>query len=74
MAQGGAKNFVDLAVLRVISGAFEATADPAFVLVRREALFLTSFLLAYQKLKNALLRRSPALGSLENSNRRSSAT
>ncbi|KAH8800247.1 major facilitator superfamily domain-containing protein [Xylogone sp. PMI_703] len=33
MAQAGAKNFVGLAILRVISGAFEAIADPAFMLI-----------------------------------------
>ncbi len=33
MVQGAARSFTDLAVLRVISGAFEATADPAFVLI-----------------------------------------
>ena len=33
MAQAGSRNFTDLAVLRIISGAVEATADPAFVLI-----------------------------------------
>jgi len=33
MAQAASRNFTDLAVLRVLSGAFEATADPAFVLI-----------------------------------------
>ncbi|KAJ7695062.1 major facilitator superfamily domain-containing protein [Mycena rosella] len=33
MAQAGSRNFADLAVLRTISGAAEATADPAFVLI-----------------------------------------
>jgi MFS family permease len=33
MVQGAARSFTDLAVLRFISGAFEATADPAFVLI-----------------------------------------
>ncbi|KAF5367437.1 hypothetical protein D9758_003800 [Tetrapyrgos nigripes] len=33
MAQAGSRNFTDLAVLRVFSGAAEATADPAFVLI-----------------------------------------
>ncbi|TFL04919.1 MFS general substrate transporter [Pterulicium gracile] len=33
MAQAAAKNFTELAVLRVLSGAFEATADPAFVMI-----------------------------------------
>ncbi|KAJ7281916.1 MFS general substrate transporter [Mycena rebaudengoi] len=33
MAQAASRNFTDLAVLRTISGAFEATADPAFVLI-----------------------------------------
>jgi len=33
MAQAASRNFTELAVLRVLSGAFEATADPAFVLI-----------------------------------------
>ncbi|KAJ7600577.1 MFS general substrate transporter [Mycena floridula] len=33
MAQAAARNFTELAVLRVLSGAAEATADPAFVLI-----------------------------------------
>ncbi|KAJ6504899.1 MFS general substrate transporter [Mycena vitilis] len=33
MAQAGSRNFTDLAILRTISGAAEATADPAFVLI-----------------------------------------
>lgn len=33
MAQAASRNFVDIAVLRVLSGAAEATADPAFVLI-----------------------------------------
>jgi MFS family permease len=33
MAQAASRNFTDLAILRVLSGAFEATADPAFVLI-----------------------------------------
>ncbi|KAE9406312.1 MFS general substrate transporter [Gymnopus androsaceus JB14] len=33
MAQAASRNFTDLAVLRVLSGAAEATADPAFVLI-----------------------------------------
>lgn len=33
MAQAASRNFVDLAILRTLSGAFEATADPAFVLI-----------------------------------------
>jgi MFS family permease len=33
MAQAASRNFTDLAVLRILSGAFEATADPAFVLI-----------------------------------------
>ncbi|KAJ7230726.1 MFS general substrate transporter, partial [Mycena pura] len=33
MAQAASRNFTDLAILRTISGAFEATADPAFVLI-----------------------------------------
>ena len=33
MAQAGAKNFAGLAALRVLSGAFEAIADPAFMLI-----------------------------------------
>ena len=32
-AQACSKRFVDLAVLRVLSGAFEAIADPAFMLI-----------------------------------------
>ncbi|KAI5478369.1 hypothetical protein MNV49_005220 [Pseudohyphozyma bogoriensis] len=32
MAQAGAKKFIDLAVLRILSGAFESIADPAFML------------------------------------------
>ena len=31
MAQAASRSFADLAVLRTLSGAFEATADPAFV-------------------------------------------
>ena len=33
MAQAASRNFTDLAVLRILSGAFEATADPSFVLI-----------------------------------------
>ncbi|KAL0574003.1 hypothetical protein V5O48_007947 [Marasmius crinis-equi] len=33
MAQAASKNFVQLAVLRILSGAFEAIADPAFMLI-----------------------------------------
>ncbi|TRM57590.1 major facilitator superfamily domain-containing protein [Schizophyllum amplum] len=33
MAQAASKNFIDMAVLRTISGAAEATADPAFVMI-----------------------------------------
>ncbi|KIY43647.1 MFS general substrate transporter [Fistulina hepatica ATCC 64428] len=33
MCQAASRNFVDLAVLRTLSGAAEATADPAFVLI-----------------------------------------
>lgn len=33
MAQAAAKNFTGLAVLRILSGAFEAIADPAFMLI-----------------------------------------
>ncbi|KAJ7743088.1 MFS general substrate transporter [Mycena metata] len=33
MAQAASRNFTDLAILRTLSGAFEATADPAFVLI-----------------------------------------
>ncbi|KAK7454621.1 hypothetical protein VKT23_011374 [Stygiomarasmius scandens] len=33
MAQAASRNFTDLAILRVLSGAFEATADPSFVLI-----------------------------------------
>lgn len=33
IAQAGAKNFAALAALRVLSGAFEAIADPAFMLI-----------------------------------------
>ncbi len=33
MAQAASRNFTDLAILRILSGAFEATADPAFVLI-----------------------------------------
>lgn len=33
MAQAASRNFTDLAVLRILSGAAEATADPAFVLI-----------------------------------------
>ncbi|KAK6911067.1 hypothetical protein L486_05319 [Kwoniella mangroviensis CBS 10435] len=33
MAQAAAKNFAELAVLRVLSGAFESIADPAFMLI-----------------------------------------
>ncbi|KAJ7173761.1 MFS general substrate transporter [Mycena filopes] len=33
MAQAGSRNFTDLAILRTISGAAEAVADPAFVLI-----------------------------------------
>ncbi|KAI0455903.1 major facilitator superfamily domain-containing protein [Xylaria acuta] len=33
MAQAGVHNFAGLAVLRIISGAFEAIADPAFMLI-----------------------------------------
>ncbi|KAJ4470101.1 MFS general substrate transporter [Lentinula aciculospora] len=33
MAQAASRNFTELAVLRVLSGAAEATADPAFVLI-----------------------------------------
>ncbi|KAF9458833.1 MFS general substrate transporter [Collybia nuda] len=33
MAQAASRNFTDLAILRVLSGAAEATADPAFVLI-----------------------------------------
>lgn len=33
MCQAASKNFRDLAILRTLSGAAEATADPAFVLI-----------------------------------------
>ena len=33
MAQAASRNFTELAILRVLSGAAEATADPAFVLI-----------------------------------------
>ncbi|EPQ52012.1 MFS general substrate transporter [Gloeophyllum trabeum ATCC 11539] len=33
MCQAASRNFTELAVLRVLSGAFEATADPAFLLI-----------------------------------------
>ncbi|KAK2627007.1 hypothetical protein QTJ16_004182 [Diplocarpon rosae] len=33
MAQAAAKNFTSLAILRIFSGAFEAIADPAFMLI-----------------------------------------
>ncbi|KAE9401205.1 MFS general substrate transporter [Gymnopus androsaceus JB14] len=33
MAQAASRNFTDLAVLRILSGAFEAIADPAFMLI-----------------------------------------
>lgn len=33
MSQAASRNFTDLAILRVLSGAAEATADPAFVLI-----------------------------------------
>ncbi|KAL0066296.1 hypothetical protein AAF712_006727 [Marasmius tenuissimus] len=33
MAQAASRNFAELAVLRVLSGAFEAIADPAFMLI-----------------------------------------
>ncbi|KAH8824645.1 MFS general substrate transporter [Flagelloscypha sp. PMI_526] len=33
MCQAASRNFTDLAVLRTLSGAFEAVADPAFVLI-----------------------------------------
>ncbi|KAL0575525.1 hypothetical protein V5O48_006448 [Marasmius crinis-equi] len=33
MAQAASRNFTDLAILRILSGAAEATADPAFVLI-----------------------------------------
>ena len=33
MAQAAAKNFAGLLALRVLSGAFEAIADPAFMLI-----------------------------------------
>lgn len=33
MAQAASKNFIDMAVLRTLSGAFEAIADPAFMLI-----------------------------------------
>ncbi|KAF9265011.1 MFS general substrate transporter [Marasmius fiardii PR-910] len=33
MAQAAARNFAELAVLRILSGAFEAIADPAFMLI-----------------------------------------
>lgn len=33
MAQAGSRKFVDLVVLRILSGAFEAIADPAFMLI-----------------------------------------
>ncbi len=33
MAQAGARNFSALAALRALSGAFEAIADPAFMLI-----------------------------------------
>ncbi|KAK1231924.1 hypothetical protein PQX77_004943 [Marasmius sp. AFHP31] len=33
MAQAASRNFTELAVLRVLSGAFEAIADPAFMLI-----------------------------------------
>ncbi len=33
MAQAASQNFVTLAALRILSGAFEAIADPAFMLI-----------------------------------------
>lgn len=33
MAQGGVSTFAGLTALRVLSGAFEAIADPAFMLI-----------------------------------------
>ncbi|KAF9074584.1 major facilitator superfamily domain-containing protein [Rhodocollybia butyracea] len=33
MAQAASRNFTDLAILRILSGAFEAIADPAFMLI-----------------------------------------
>ena len=33
MAQASAHNFATLSVLRILSGAFEAIADPAFMLI-----------------------------------------
>ncbi len=33
MAQAAAKDFKDMMVLRILSGAAESTADPAFVLI-----------------------------------------
>lgn len=33
MAQAAAKNFAGLLALRILSGAFEAIADPAFMLI-----------------------------------------
>lgn len=33
MAQAGAQNFAGLTALRILSGAFEAIADPAFMLI-----------------------------------------
>lgn len=33
MAQAAAKNFATIAVLRILSGAFEAIADPAFMMI-----------------------------------------
>ncbi|TFK46759.1 MFS general substrate transporter [Heliocybe sulcata] len=33
IAQAASRNFTDLAILRILSGAFEATADPAFLLI-----------------------------------------
>ncbi|KAJ3833525.1 major facilitator superfamily domain-containing protein [Lentinula raphanica] len=33
MAQAASRNFTELAVLRILSGAFEAIADPAFMLI-----------------------------------------
>lgn len=35
MAQAGSKNFATLAALRILGGAAEAVADPAFILVTR---------------------------------------
>lgn len=45
-AQAASKNFIDLCALRVLSGAFEAIADPAFMLITTSALSFSAGILA----------------------------